>query len=325
LAFYRDVPVLISASAVVTLDHALRGLFWPESVYGVLAVEPWRWVEHAGWVVFEDVFLAISIFQSRREMLEIAERQTRVETTNRELEAFSYSVSHDLRAPLRTMDGFADMLQTDHGDTLTADGMRCIAVIRESAQRMGALIDDLLAFSRLGREQIRPVDVDMHALVHETLAEQRAACAERVVELEVGEIRACRGDRALLKQVWTNLLSNAFKYTRRRHTARIVVGSMEDVAGNPIYFVRDNGTGFDMRYADKLFGVFQRLHRVKDFEGTGVGLAIVQRVVQRHGGRVWCDAEEGRGATFFFTVGAQALAVEDDPPAQPKSSAVSAA
>jgi light-regulated signal transduction histidine kinase (bacteriophytochrome) len=251
-------------------------------------------------------------------------RTAELQAANEELEAFSYSVSHDLRAPLRTMDGFADMLQTEYGASLPADGMRCIRVIRDSAQRMGALIDDLLAFSRLGREQIRPVDVDMHALVHETLAELRAGSAGRTVELEVGEIRSCRGDRALLKQVWANLLSNAFKYTRRRDTARIVIGSMEDAAGNRIYFVRDNGTGFDMRYADKLFGVFQRLHHVKDFEGTGVGLAIVQRVVQRHGGRVWCDAEEGRGATFFFTVAAQPLVVEDGSPAQ-AAPAVSAA
>jgi light-regulated signal transduction histidine kinase (bacteriophytochrome) len=319
-----------------------QGLPYDVEVDIVTAAGNHKWIRSIGQPVIEDGRIvgiraacqdvtdqhrASERIQRMNEELEarVLTRTAELQAANEELEAFSYSVSHDLRAPLRTMDGFAEMLQTDYGAALPADGMRCIRVIRESAQRMGALIDDLLAFSRLGREQIRPVDVDMHALVHETLAEQRAACAERAVELEVGEIRPCRGDRALLKQVWTNLLSNAFKYTRRRHTARIVVGSMEDAAGNRIYFVRDNGTGFDMRYADKLFGVFQRLHHVKDFDGTGVGLAIVQRVVQRHGGRVWCDAEEGRGATFFFTVAAQPLAVEDGSPALPAPGAVSAA
>lgn len=234
-------------------------------------------------------------------------RTAELKTANGELEAFSYSVSHDLRAPLRTMDGFAEILQSDFGDQLPPDAVRCIRVIRESAQRMGNLIDDLLAFSRLGREKLRPVEVDMRDLVDETLAELRPTWGDRHVEVDVGELCACRGDRSLLKQVWTNLLSNALKYTRPRHAARITVGcEKHEEAGEQIFFVRDNGVGFDMKYADKLFGVFQRLHRVTDFEGTGVGLAIVQRVVSRHGGRVWCEAEEGQGATFHFTLATEA-------------------
>ncbi len=143
----------------------------------------------------------------------------------------------------------------------------------------------------------------MRALVDETLAELRPAWGDRRVEIDVGQLCTCRGDKALLKQVWTNLLSNALKYTRPRHTARISVGCRKDEeTSSRVFFVRDNGVGFDMKYADKLFGVFQRLHRVTDFEGTGVGLAIVQRVVSRHGGRVWCEAEEGQGATFYFTI-----------------------
>ena len=234
-------------------------------------------------------------------------RTAELKAANGELEAFSYSVSHDLRAPLRTMDGFAEILQSDFGDQLPPDAVRCIRVIRESAQRMGNLIDDLLAFSRLGREKLRVVDVDMRALVDETLAELRPAWGDRRVDVDVGELCPCRGDTALLKQVWTNLLANALKYTRPRHTARITVGcEKEDGTGAEAFFVRDNGVGFDMKYADKLFGVFQRLHRVTDFEGTGVGLAIVQRVVSRHGGRVWCEAEEGHGATFHFTIATEA-------------------
>ena len=234
-------------------------------------------------------------------------RTAELKAANRELEAFSYSVSHDLRAPLRTMDGFAGILQSDFGDQLPPDAVRCIRVIRESAQRMGNLIDDLLAFSRLGREKLRPVEVDMRALVDETLGELRPTWGDRHVEIDVGAMCPCRGDKALLKQVWTNLLANALKYTRPRHTARITVGcEKEDGTGAEAFFVRDNGVGFDMKYADKLFGVFQRLHRVTDFEGTGVGLAIVQRVVSRHGGRVWCEAEEGHGATFHFTIATEA-------------------
>jgi PAS domain S-box-containing protein len=229
-------------------------------------------------------------------------RTAELEAANRELEAFSYTVSHDLRAPLRTMDGFAEMVEEDYAGLLPPDGARRLHVIRERAQRMGTLIDDLLAFSRLGREPLRPTMVDMRALVDETLTELLAACSERQIEIDVGELPPCRGDRALLKQVWVNLLSNALKYTRPRETAHVSVGCTGDEYGDAVYFVRDDGTGFDMAHAGTLFGVFQRLHRNDEFEGTGVGLAIVQRIVQRHGGRVWCDSRPDAGATFAFTV-----------------------
>lgn len=233
-------------------------------------------------------------------------RTAELEAANRELESFTYTVSHDLRAPLRTMDGFAEMVVEDYAPLLPPDGARQLQVIRHRAQHMGTLIDDLLAFSRLGREPLRLVPVDMRALVDETLAELLPACGERRIEVDVGDLPPCSGDRGLLKQVWVNLISNALKYTRRRETAHVAIGSERDAGGGHAYFVRDDGTGFDMAHAGKLFGVFQRLHRSEDFEGTGVGLAIVQRIVQRHGGRVWCEAAPGVGATFFFTLDAGA-------------------
>jgi PAS domain S-box-containing protein len=231
-------------------------------------------------------------------------RTAELEAANRELESFSYSVSHDLRAPLRTMDGFAEMIVEDYAALLPPDGARRLQVIRQRAQHMGVLIDDLLKLSRLGREPLYLAEVDMRALVEETLAEQLPSCGDRRIEVEIGALPACRGDRGLLKQVWVNLTANALKYTRRRDTAHVSIGSERAGDGPVAYFVRDDGTGFDMADASKLFGVFQRLHRSDEFEGTGVGLAIVQRIVQRHDGRVWCDARPGDGAAFFFTVGA---------------------
>jgi len=231
----------------------------------------------------------------------VAERTTQLEAANKELEAFSYSVSHDLRAPLRAVDGFSQAVEEDYGPQLPEEGRRYLHTIREGAQRMGALIDDLLTFSRMSRLEIKKEWVDTGKLVRDALAELSPQQTGRQVEIRLGELPACQGDAALLKQVWINLLSNALKYTRKRDAAVIEIGCTREHDAN-VYFVRDNGTGFDMQYAHKLFGVFQRLHRAEDYEGTGVGLAIVQRIVHRHGGRVWADAALDRGATFHFTL-----------------------
>jgi signal transduction histidine kinase len=220
---------------------------------------------------------------------------------NQALESFSYSVSHDLRAPLRAMDGFTRILVEEEAGSLSARGRRFLGLVRENAGQMGRLIDDLLAFSRLGRQPIRKQVVDQGALVREVLEDLEPERNGQPVEIAVPGLHASDGDPALLKQIWTNLLANALKFTRDREEARISVGS-DKVGREIVYFVRDNGVGFDMRYADKLFGVFQRLHRAEDYPGTGVGLAIVRRIVQRHGGRVWAEATEGKGATFYFTV-----------------------
>jgi light-regulated signal transduction histidine kinase (bacteriophytochrome) len=215
-----------------------------------------------------------------------------------ELESFSYSVSHDLRAPLRAVDGYARMLEEDYGERLDAEGRRLLGVVRESATRMGRLIDDLLAFSRLGRQEPARRRVDMDALVREAIAEVRAGSD---APIQASALPAADADPAMLKQVWVNLISNAIKYSSKRAEARVEIGGRED-ARERVYWVRDNGAGFDMRYADKLFGVFQRLHRAEEFPGTGVGLALVHRVVTRHGGRVWAEGKPGEGACFYFSL-----------------------
>jgi PAS domain S-box-containing protein len=231
----------------------------------------------------------------------VVERTAQLEAANSELEAFSYSVSHDLRAPLRAVDGFSQAVLEDYGALLPPDGQRYLVTIRNGAQRMGVLIDDLLSFSRLGRHILIRQAINTELLVRGVLEELGSPWPDRQVDLRIGELPIADGDPALLKQVWVNLLSNALKYTRKRAAAIVEVGSV-DRDGVVAYFVRDNGTGFDMKYADKLFGVFQRLHRAEDYEGTGVGLAIVQRIIHRHGGKVWAEAAPDRGATFYFTL-----------------------
>jgi hypothetical protein len=232
----------------------------------------------------------------------VAERTEQLAVANRELEAFSYSVSHDLRSPLRAIDGFSQALLEDFGGALPPEARHYLDTIRGGAQRMAALIDDLLEFSRLSRQHVTMQRVDHAQLVAQALVELEPARAGRDVDLRIAPLEPSEGDPTLLKQVWVNLLSNALKYTRRRPQAMIEVGCERD-GGAPVYWVRDNGTGFDMHYAHKLFGVFQRMHRMEDYEGTGVGLAIVHRIISRHGGRIWADAKVDRGATFYFTLG----------------------
>jgi signal transduction histidine kinase len=228
----------------------------------------------------------------------VHERTAELEATNKELESFSYSVSHDLRAPLRAVDGYARMLEEDHGTKLDEESKRLLRVVRDAAERMGTLIDDLLAFSRLGRQEPVRRALDMTALAREVTAELNGAGLARV---QLAALPAASGDAALVRQVWANLIGNALKYSGKRSDARVEIGGRAEGAEN-VYWVRDNGVGFDMRYAAKLFGVFQRLHRADEFPGTGVGLAIVQRVVLRHGGRVWAEGRPGEGACFFFSL-----------------------
>jgi PAS domain S-box-containing protein len=231
----------------------------------------------------------------------VEERTAQLEAANKELEAFSYSVSHDLRAPLRAVDGFSQAVLDDYASQLPEDCARYLRRIRAGAQKMGNLIDDLLTLSRLSRAPLGKRRVDTGILVKGVLEDLQSLPHARQVDVRIGELPSCLCDPALLKQVWINLLSNALKYTLKKETPVVEIGCTRQPEGD-VYFVRDNGTGFDMRYANKLFGVFQRLHRAEDYEGTGVGLAIVQRIIQRHGGRVWAEAEVDRGATFYFTL-----------------------
>lgn len=229
----------------------------------------------------------------------VRERTAELEAANKELETFAYSVSHDLRAPLRAMDGFSRIALRDAAG-LSAEGREALQIVRDSAQQMGRLIDDLLGFSRMSRQTVRKQPVACDALVRECLEILRPETEGRRVEITIGTLPDCSADRGLMRLVWTNLLSNALKFTRPRNPARIEIGSRSE--DGTVYFVRDNGVGFKMAYAEKLFGVFQRLHRAEDFEGTGVGLATVQRIVHRHGGRIWAEEELEHGATFFFTL-----------------------
>lgn len=228
-------------------------------------------------------------------------RATELEAANKELEAFSYSVSHDLRAPLRAIDGFSRILMEEHAPQLAPKALRYLKLVRDNTRQMGNLVDDLLAFSRLSRQPLKKQSVKTDALIHRALDELRAETNGRQVEFTVSEMPECQADPNLLKQVWINLLSNAIKYTSKREAARIEIGWKKE-NDEQVFFVKDNGVGFDMMYAHKLFGIFQRLHRSEDYEGTGVGLAIIQRIVHRHGGRVWAESQVDDGAAFYFSL-----------------------
>ena len=235
----------------------------------------------------------------------VQQRTAELLAANKELEAFSYSVSHDLRAPLRAVDGFSRMVLTDYAAQLDAEGQRMLGVIRSEAQRMGRLIDDLLAFSRLGRQTIESAQIDMQELSREVFDELSAQEPGREVRFNLHPLPPALGTEAMIRQVWVNLIGNALKFTKEREITEIEIGVQTDQDGEHIYYVKDNGVGFDMRYMDKLFGVFQRLHSQQEFPGTGVGLALIQRIIQRHGGRVWAEAELDHGAMFYFTLSNQ--------------------
>jgi light-regulated signal transduction histidine kinase (bacteriophytochrome) len=221
---------------------------------------------------------------------------------NQELQTFEYSVSHDLRAPLRSIDGFSLALEEEFGPLLSGSGLDYLQRVRGAAQRMTALIDGLLSLSRVGRAELRRTNVDLTILADAAAADLRSAHSGRDVTFVRPEGMAGRGDPRLLRVVVENLLDNAWKFTSRREAARVELGFTQD-NGEPAYFVRDNGAGFDMAYGERLFGAFQRLHKPTDFPGTGMGLATVKRIVNRHGGRVWAEGEVDSGATFYFTLG----------------------
>lgn len=240
-----------------------------------------------------------------RQLNEILElRNTELTTINKELESFSYSVSHDLRAPLRAIDGFSLALLEDHGDKLSDEGKDQLERIRAATVRMGHLIDDMLRLARIARSEIVRDDVDISQLAQEVVSQLRTSEPGREVAIDIAPDLKAIGDRHLLRAMLENLLGNAWKFTSKRRDARIEIGA-KDNDTERVFFVRDNGSGFDMRYADKLFGVFQRLHTDREYAGTGIGLATVQRVVRKHGGRIWAEAAVGQGATFYFVLQSQ--------------------
>jgi signal transduction histidine kinase len=244
--------------------------------------------------------------QTSQEQLEqrVAQRTAELDATNKELEAFTYSVAHDLRAPLRHIQGFSNALVECLGLQLEPDAKKLLNRIGEGTQQMGRLIDDLLSLARIGRQEPRVQVTGLNSIVQEVLRDLKIETEGRDIQWHIGDLPFVECDPGLIKQVFYNLLSNAVKYSRPRNPALIDVGQMS-VGGQLVNFVRDNGVGFNMKYANKLFGVFQRLHRKEDFEGTGVGLATVQRIIHKHGGRIWAEAEMDKGATFFFSLTSQ--------------------
>lgn len=263
------------------------------------------------WLLRRQVRKQTSVIRDLNTGLErrVAERTADLEAANKELESFSYSVSHDLRAPLRAVNGFAEILLESHAPQLDEKASRYLRHVAEGGRRMDRLVGDLLEFSRLSRQPLAKAPLDLNALIPPILDELRRGDPQRAVAVEIQPLPPAEGDRALVQQALINLIANAWKFTALRPDARIEIGALTNGHG-PVYFVRDNGAGFDMTYAEKLFGVFQRLHRDDEFPGTGVGLAIVQRIIHRHGGRVWAESRPGEGATFYFTLPAGSLKTE---------------
>ena len=249
----------------------------------------------------EEQNLELSAFNQRLEQ-KVAERTEELEAANKELEAFSYSVSHDLRAPLRSVHGYMNIFSEEYAGKLDDEGRRLIGIIIRNGQIMGKLIDDLLAFSQLGRRDLTCSNVSMEAMVKEIVEEQRRNEPSREITVHIRDLPDAYADSVTIRQVWTNLIGNSFKYTSKKKSATIEIGYQER-GSDIVYFIRDNGAGFNMEYYSKLFGVFQRLHSVREFDGTGVGLAIVHRIVQKHGGSIWAEGKQDEGATFFFSLG----------------------
>jgi signal transduction histidine kinase len=286
-------PLAEADSAIILVG----GPFTP-----VFGTDEQAWLQHYAALVSTGLDRVRLVGELETKVNEVTERTRQLEAANDELGAFSYSVSHDLRAPLRAVNGYTSILLEEFSSGLSEEGLGFLKRIKENGDHMGHLIDDLLAFSRLGRQALRVQRVHTRDVVDRALAQLAPAIDGRQVDLAIGDLPDCDSDPALLEQVYVNLLSNAFKYSRKRENARIEVGATQNDGDGTVFFVKDNGVGFDMEYADKLFRVFQRLHRNQDFEGTGVGLAIVQRVVNRHGGRVWAEGKVHQGAAFYFTL-----------------------
>jgi len=322
LAVYRDWRVVISASAVVAADHILRGIFSPQSVYGVLAIEPWRWVEHAGWVVFEDFFLVIAIVQSVAEMTVIAERQAKlervheelqaftrkIERSNRELQDFAYVASHDLQEPLRKIQAFGDRLRDRFGATLGDQGRDYLERMQSAANRMSQLIKDLLSFSRVTTKAQPFARVDLATVACEVVGDLEILLEKTGGRVDVGPLPTIDADPVQMRQLLQNLIGNALKFHRPGEAPHVAVcaeqkSAARNGAGAEYELrVRDDGIGFDEKYLDRIFNVFQRLHGRGHYEGTGIGLAICRKIAERHGGSITAHSQLDKGATFVVTL-----------------------
>jgi PAS domain S-box-containing protein len=295
-------------------DAAAKGALWSteqivyedKRIAGAFEVRAFQTAPNNMVAVFADVTARKQAEEQIRELnaeLEqrVRDRTLQLETANKELEAFSYSVSHDLRAPLRGIDGWSQALLEDYRDKLSEEGQQYIDRVRSEAQRMGHLIEDMLQLSRLTRMEMRKEPVDLSALAQTIIERLKRESPQRQVKFIIQEGLNAKGDIHLLESALTNLLGNAFKFTSKTADAQVEFGQVEK-EGEHVFFIRDNGAGFDMAYAQKLFGAFQRMHKAAEFPGTGIGLAIVQRVIHRHGGQIWADAKPNEGAVFYFTL-----------------------
>lgn len=319
---FRDVevPVLTLAIAVTTWyagnGPAATAIMLSSLCFDYFFTEPYYSLEITSrdlpyFFIFVILGLTIAGFTAVRRRIEesllqtqeeLAKRAVELQVANKELEAFAYSVSHDLRAPLRHVVGYAELLQKHAVSALDEKANRYLRTMLEAAKRMGTLIDDLLGFSRIGRAGTNKVAVELEQLVAQVVADLAQDTAGRDIGWKIGALPVCHGDRAMLRMVFVNLLSNAVKFTRQRSRAEIEIGCGQQENNQINIFVRDNGAGFDMRHVNKLFGVFQRLHLPEEFEGTGIGLATVQRIVHRHGGTCWAEGAVDQGATFYFSI-----------------------
>jgi PAS domain S-box-containing protein len=297
LSYEREQEIIRSGKPLVNIEELV---VWPDGRQTWVLTTKMPFLDQAGQIIGT---FGISRDITKRKQSEVALQKAKLEleAANKELEAFSYSVSHDLRSPLRSIDGFSQALLEDYSDQLPVEGRDFLARIRSSAQRMAALIDDLLNLSRVTRAPFKLVPVDLTALAENILADLQRTHPERSVRCSIAPNLNARGDPQLLRIVLENLLNNSWKYSSKQGQAEIEVGSKYE-NNETIYFVRDNGAGFDMAYANKLFGAFQRLHTATEFPGTGIGLATVQRIIHRHGGRVWAEGAVNQGSTFFFTL-----------------------
>ncbi len=294
--FVDEMIALCSGSEIFETDHALRTLD-QDLIHVILRmVFPSR--ESESGIVLVNL---TDITLRKKITADLEKSKLQLQAANKELEAFSYSVSHDLRAPLRSIHSFTGILKEDYGEVLDNEGKRICGIIESSAIRMGQLIDDLLTFSRIGRSGLNFFRIGMAQLSRSVFQELTSPAERERISFSVMKLPPAFGDPVLVKQVMTNLISNAIKYSAKKEKAEIIIGSYQD-NDETVYYVRDNGVGFDMKYVNKLFGVFQRLHSTMEFEGNGVGLAIVKRIILRHRGRVWAEGNPDRGASFYFTL-----------------------
>jgi signal transduction histidine kinase len=317
----RDIPIVFVTAHYSEDEHILSGYSAGAVDYLTKPINPA--ILKSKVAVFAELYRKTKALNEANQVLQ--SRNQELMAVNNELEAFSYTVSHDLRAPLRHVSGFVEALREYTGENLDDQAQRYLTKVQDAAGEMGKLIDHLLAFSRMGRAELRLQLVDMNDLFQRSRDDLQPEIQGRRIEWQLASLPKLEADASLMRQVWTNLLSNAVKYTRPRDPARIEVGYEDSSNGEFVFFVRDNGVGFDMKYADKLFGVFQRLHRADQFEGTGIGLANVRRIVSRHGGRTWAEGKLDIGTTVYFALrkpgapGAQKAAL-----ATPRQSAATA-